>query len=552
MDQFRRKEKPGMTKAHHQAAEFTYTRRQIFMALATVFLVYFTYSYYIQTPTVAAPKMAADLDGMSLYSWSVSIPGLGLAFGTLLVGKLSDIYGRRSMLLASTAVFLTGAVLSALSPTYVFLIAARTILCLGQGALAPLVFSVVGDMFPPAERSKWVGLLNIPMGITAIFGPTLGGWFVDKMNWRHIFWWGVPLLLLSMVLMLGMPALIQGAARKIDVRGSLLVAIASSTLIFGLSFAGTTYPWASAQVIGLLAVSAVFWALFLRTESRAAEPILDPQVLSNRSFITISTAGFLSFFGMMGMMLYYPLLMQGIQGISATRSGQIITPFSVLVAFIGVPAGFLLARTKRYKWMYQVGYALLMVVMFGMILFDSDTPIFWGVLAATLSGLGLGAVPTINTLVVQYAVPRRLLGVAMGALFFSISMGVAISPAILGSAMNIQYNKTLAALLPANLTRLADSETMTSLGNPRVLLSEPAMAALKNTLGKGSKDGQALFDKTVQAIRTSMEAGLKAVFIIGAVAALLAFLLILTIPEISIDTVVEDKKSPEPVAAATS
>jgi MFS family permease len=317
-------EEKGMTKTGQPTAELSYSRKQVFMALATVFLVYLTYSYYIQTPGIAAPKMAADLDGMALYSWSVSIPGLGLAFGTLLVGKLSDIYGRRSMMLASLAIFLLGAVMSALSPTFVFLI----------------------------------------------------------------------------------------------------------------------------------------------------------------------------------------------------------------------------ARTKHYRWLYIVGYAIITAVMFGMIFFDSNTPVFWGLVVSTLAGLGLGAIPTINTLVVQYAVPKRLLGVAMGALFFGISMGVAVAPAVLGSAMNIQYNSTLQASLPAALTQVADEATMTSLGNPRVLLSEPAMIALRETLGKRGADGQKLFEQTVQAIRTAMEAGLRAVFIIGAVTMLLSFLLIATVPEIAMEDIVEEKKAP--------
>lgn len=523
-----------MEKAGQQKAEPAYTKRQIFMALATVFLVQLVYSYYIQTPGIAAPKMAADLDGMALYSWSVSIPGLGLAFGTILVGKLSDIYGRRSMLLVCLIIFTLGAALSAISPTYIFLIAARTILCLGQGALSPLVFSVLGDMFPPSERSRLVGLLNIPMGIFAVFGPTLGGWLTDTMSWRHIFWWGVPLLLICFVFLFGMPALVQGAARKIDIRGCLWMTFASSALIFGFSFAGTTYPWASVQVIGLLALSLIFSFFFIRAEAKAAEPILDLQVLRNRSFITVSGAGLLSFFGSIGIMLYYPLLMQGIQGVSAMRSGQILTPYGVLSSFIGVPTGFLLARTKHYKWMYVIGYAIMAAAMCGMIFFDSDTSILWGLLVCTLSGVGLGAIPTINTLVVQYAVPKRLLGVAMGALFFSISMGVAVAPAILGSAMNMQYNSTLKASLPAELTRIADDATMTSLGNPRVLLSEPAMKALQEMLGK-REGGQRLFEQTVQAIRVSMEAGLKAVFIIGALTMVLAFLLICTVPEIPME-----------------
>ncbi len=326
--------------------------------------------------------------------------------------------------------------------------------------------------------------------------------------------------------------------------GIILVAIASSALIFGLSFAGTAYPWGSVQVISLLAMCILFSVFFLKAESKAEEPILDPEVLKNRPFLTASAAGFLSFFGMMGMTLYYPLFMQGIQGINAMLSGQVITPLGVLMAIIGVPTGFLLARTKTYKWMYVVGYAMLTAIMSGMIFFTADTPVFWGVVACTLTGIGLGAFPTVNTVVIQAAVPRRLLGVATSALFFSIAMGMAIAPAILGSAMNIQYNSTLKTSLPAVLTQIADEAAMTSLGNPRVLLSEPAMNALRETLLKRN-GGEALFNRTVQAIRTSMEAGLRMVFIIAAVTMLLAFLLIITIPRISLEPGAAERSTPD-------
>ena len=171
----------------------------------------------MQTLNNAAPRIAADLNGMALYSWSVSIPSLGLAIGTILAGKLSDIYGRRAIMLGSTFVFILGAILSSLSPTFMTLIAARTLLCLGQGAVAPLCFAVVGDMFVGGARSKWIGLLNVPFGVPALFGPTLSGWMVDALSWRHIFWWSLPLLLLCLVFAYGMPPLIQGAAHKIDV-----------------------------------------------------------------------------------------------------------------------------------------------------------------------------------------------------------------------------------------------------------------------------------------------------------------------------------------------
>jgi MFS family permease len=407
-------------------------------------------------------------------------------------------------------------------------------------------------MFPPATRSRLVGLLNIPTGILALVGPTMGGWFVDNLSWRHIYWMGVPLLIACLILIpIGIPPLTKRTARKIDVRGAILVAVASSATIMGLSFAGTTYPWGSVQVIGLLGIALLFWVLFFRAEGKTEEPIMDPQVFRNRTFVLVAAAGMMSFFGLMAMMMYYPIFLQGVKGVSVMLSGQILTPYSVLMAFVGVPTGFVLARTKRYKWMYISSYGLLTVVTTGIIFFDAETPLYMGFLAATLSGLGLGAIPTVNTLVVQYAVPKRLLGVAMGAIFFSITMGMAISPAVLGSVMNVSYSKKLEATLPSELRQFADKATLTALGDPKALLSPTARNELKAKLSKAGTNGEELFTKTIQSVRASMEAGLRSVFLLGAVAMLISFLLILNVPEVSMDAVVEDKKQ-QPVAPEES
>jgi len=533
-----------MSQLPQPVPEYDFSRRQIFWAMFAVFTVYGTMSFLIQALNVARPRMAAELNGMPLYAWSVSIPGLVGAFTTLIYGKLSDMYGRRRMLLISVIFSLVGTALSALSTNFIFLIIASAIASLGSGAMMPLVFAVVGDIFPPARRSKWIGLLNIPMGICALFGPTLGGWFVDNLSWRYLFWATIPLLAVCLVTVpIGVPSLVGNAGkRKIDFRGCLLVGIASSTLIIGFSFAGTTYPWGSPRIIGLLAISLVFWILFFVAEGRTEEPILDPEVLGNRSFLTVAVATLFSFFGQMALMMYFPMFLQGVQGISATLSGKIITPYSVLMAFVGVPVGFLLARTKRYKWMYVLGFATLTADMFGIIFFSEKTPILWSVLACTFAGLGLGAIPTVNTMVIQNAVPKRLLGVAMGGIFFAISMGVAISPALLGSVMNASYNKALNHLMPPALKESADEATIASIGDPKVLLSRPAMAALEASFKNGGGHGQELFNQTVQAIRKSMEAGLRSVFLLSAITMLLAFIIICTVPQISWETEASRKK----------
>jgi len=511
-------------------AQYDYDKKRIFWGLVAMFLVYGTIGYFIQAIGIARPKIAAELDGMALYSWSVSIPGLVGAFVTLIYGKLSDMYGRRIMLLISVAFALLGSILSAFSTTFVFLIVATCIGSLGIGAMMPLVFAVVGDMFPPVERSKWIGLLQIPMGIAALGGPVLGGWFADTIGWEYFFWSTVPLLILCFILIcIGIPPLAhRGIKPKIDIKGSLWMIVASSTLVIGISLGGVTYPWTSIQIITLLGISVIAWVFFIRVENGVEEPILDPLVLRNRSFSTVAGATFLSTFAQIAMLMYLPMFLQGVQGVTGTVSGLVIAPFSVLMAFIGVPIGFLLARTRRYKWMYIAGYGILTVTMFGVILLSKDSPILFSVVACTLAGLGLGAIPTVNTVVVQNAIPKRLLGAAMGAVFFFLMMGVAISPAILGAAEQATYHKTLEASLPGGL------EHMAGLIDSRVLLSEPDMAALENTFREMGSEGEALFQQTVEAIRSSMESSLRTLFWISALTMLLAFLIIITIPEIRI------------------
>jgi len=511
-------------------------RPRVALGLTTIFFAYFVYMYFYQILLSALPRIAADLDGMHLYSWGVSIPNLGLAFSMLIAGKLSDLFGRRTVLIGCLAICLAGAAWSALTSSFVMLIVARTLLCIGQGGIAPLCFSVIGDMFDPIQRSRWIGLLNIPAGLFAFVGPTLGGWFVDSLSWRYIFWCGIPLLIAALLLVLfGLSAKTQSEKPKIDNQGAILAAVASSTLILAFSLAGTVYPWTSSQVLGLLVVSIVAWVFFIKAEARAAEPIVDLEVLKNRSFITIASACILSSFGMVGLFIYYPLMMQGVQGASATLAGQLMTPGNVFMNFLGVGVGFLLARSKRYKGMFVLGYGLTLLIMIFLVFFKVTTPISWGFWAMTLAGIGMGSIPTLNTLVAQYAVPKRLLGVSMGALFFSVMLGNAIAPAILGSALNMQYNSTLKATLPVEATRMTSQATMTSIGNPRVLLSKSAMDSLRETLQKENPGDPSVVDKTVSAIRTSMEAGLRACFIIGAIAMLLTFLTICTIPQIPID-----------------
>ncbi len=447
-------------------------KRNVAIGVLAIFITQFVSFLFINARNIATPGIIAELDGMSLFSWLIALPALSGAVSTLLFGKLSDIFGRRAILLVSIGIFLVGLGISATAKTMGFLVAAAAFMSIGHFPIIPLCFSVIGDLFPPAERAKWTGLLNFPGGIAALIGPVLGGVVTESVfGWRGLYWGTIPLMLIATGLVVtALPVNTQKQKPKIDVWGTLVMMMAMTTLIVGFSWLGA--PQKLLIALLLLGVSLVAWISFIRIEHRAEAPILDPQIFLNRTFMTVAGSSMLAVFGQMGIIAYSPIFVQGVMEVSPTISGSMMTPFTTLVAFLGVPAGFLLARTKKYKWMYVVGYSVLSLAMFGMWRLEAESPIWLYVLITSVAGLGLGALPTVNTLVAQFAVPRRLLGVAVGAIFFFQMVGISVAPAVLGMVQNSA---------------------------------------------------------------SDLESGLKLVFLVGAVALTVALVLVLTIPQISMD-----------------
>ena len=522
--------------------------RNVTLAIVAIFVTYFANFAAMQLLSQARPRIAADLNCMSLYSWLIAVPALASAFVTLLFGKLSDMYGRRPIMITSLSIFLVGQVGSALAQTFGQMIVAMTVSAFGRGAIATLCFAVLGDLFAPAERGRWAGLLNIPSGIAALAGPTLSGLLVDTVGWRWGYWIGVPFVGLSLIsTIIGVPKLSEEDKKEhtIDYLGAVLLAVASSTMLLGFSWAGATYPWGSPVILGLFGTSVVFWVLFIRAEYGAEEPFLDPEVLTNRTFITASFAALISILSLVTITAYLPLFLQGVMGTSATLSGQIITPFSVLVAFMGVFAGMLISKTGKYKWMYVAGYGIWVPAMFLLVFLNAESPPALAWIATIAAGLGQGTIPTINSLVVQYAVPKRLLGVATGGIFFFVMLGMAMSPAILGAALNTTYGAALEAALPEGIENVAEGSVAAALNDPQILLSPRAMTDLRNTCSV-VEDGEALFEQSVDAVRGALEAGLQRVFLIAAVGMVVSFLMILTIPQIPISKPEDMAPPPEP------
>ena len=462
-----------MTQAKAIPIQDRESNRKVAFGVWAVFITQFVSFLFINARNIAQPGMIAELNGMALFSWLIALPALGGAVSTLLFGKLSDIYGRRTILLLSIGIFLLGLGISARITTMAALVASATFMSIGHFPVIPLCFSVIGDLFSPAERAKWTGLLNLPTGIAALIGPVLGGVVAESVwGWRGLYWGTIPLMLVTGGLVaFALPDTAQKVKPKIDILGTFVMMVATTTLIIGLSWLGAPSKLGVGAI--LLAISLAAWIGFIQVEKQAEAPILDPQVFLNRTFMTAATSALLSFFGMLGIAAYSPIFVQDVMAVSPTISGSMLTPYTTLVAFMGIPAGFLLAKTKKYRWMYNNGYAIVTLTLFAMWRFTASTPIWLYVLVTGIAGFSLGAIPTVNTLVAQFAVPRRLLGVAVGAIFFFQMIGIAVAPALLGLA---------------------------------------------------------------QSSAPDLESGLKLVFLMGAITMAVALLLILTIPEISLET----------------
>ncbi len=412
------------------------TRRKAAIGLWAVFVTQFVSFLFIYARNIAMPGIIAEMDGMALFSWLIALPALSGSVSTLLFGKLSDIFGRRAILLVSIGLFLVGLGLAATVTTMTGFVAAAAFMSIGHFPIIPLCFTAIGDLFPPAERAKWTGLLNLPTGVAALIGPMLGGLVAESfLGWRWLYWGTIPLMLVaSVVLVIGLPDTSQKTIPKIDVIGTAVMIIATTTLILGFSWLGTIERRGTGLI--LVAISVVAWIGFILIEKRAEAPILDPQVFQNRTFMTVAGTSVLSLFGTLGIMAYSPIFAQQVMNVSPSLNGSMLTPYSLLTAFLGIPAGFWLARTKRYKGPYILGYAVVTIAMVMMWRFTADTPIWLYVLATSIAGFGIGAIPTINTVVAQSAVPRRLLGVAVGAIYFFQMVGMAAAPAFIGLAQN--------------------------------------------------------------------------------------------------------------------
>jgi EmrB/QacA subfamily drug resistance transporter len=474
------------------------------------------------------PRIIADLNGLQHYAWVATGYLLASAASMPIWGKLSDAYGRRNFFMAGMAVFIVGSALCGQSHSMTELIGFRTLQGLGAGAMMPIVQAIIGDIFPPAQRAKWTGVLMSVFGFATIVGPLLGGWITDNIGWRWTFYVNLPVGIVALACaVVALPGHVSLRKHRIDYVGSALLVAAAVPLLLGFSWAGSQYAWGSATTIGLFAVSAVMWIVFFLWEMRAAEPVINPRLFTNGIFSVSAAASSLQSAAMFGAIMFLPLFVQGVLGKTATNSGIILMPLMIGAIVASIGAGQLLSRTGRYKVVVLLGFVAAAVGSYLLSLMGVDTTQFTLARDMIILGLGLGVAMSAFTVIVQNQYPTYRLGEVTAGLQFFRLIGSTIGLAVFGTILNNRFASEMLHNLPGPLKSSAGK-----LGNPQVLISAPARSALQASFAKFGSQGGELFDAFMNAVRHSLASAISSLFVLATVIGILGLVAVLFLKEV--------------------
>jgi EmrB/QacA subfamily drug resistance transporter len=390
--------------------------------------------------STAMPTIVQELKGLEHISWVFTAYMLGSTITVPIYGKLSDIFGRRSLYLIGILIFLGGSVLCGLSQNMTQLILFRGLQGIGGGAMMVNSFAIIGDVFPPAERGRYQGLIGGVFGLSSIAGPLLGGWITDNTSWRWVFYVNIPLGLIAIaVLSAALPKIAAHREnRSIDWLGAFFIITTLIPLLLSMVWGGSSYAWNSWQIIAALIITVISLVAFIRVEKKARNPILSLGLFNSRIFVVACACLFLTAMGMFGAIIYIPLFSQGVIGGSATHAGLILTPMMLALVVASAVSGQIISRTGKYKVLAIIGTAVSVGALFLFSTLHEATPNSLLILRMVFLGLGLGLTMPIFTLAVQSGFGKERLGeVTAGTQLFR-SIGGTVGTAILGGVMNSQ------------------------------------------------------------------------------------------------------------------
>jgi EmrB/QacA subfamily drug resistance transporter len=502
------------------------TRPQLMGTMAGLLLSVLLASLDQTIVGTAEPRIIAQLSGFNRYPWVSTAYLLSSTIAVPIFAKLSDIYGRKWFFLAGAAGFVLTSAFCGASGNLPLpfdgmnqLILFRGLQGFGGGMMMGLAFTIIGDIFSPVERGRYQGFFAATYGLSSIFGPTLGGWLTDSISWRAVFYVNLPVGLIALAaIYLYFPYWRpHDIVRRIDWAGVFSLIGCMVPLLLALTWV-TDYGWGSARVDSLLAFAAIMLGAFLYAETRAIEPMIPLSLFRNPVISLSSLAVFVLGMGMFGVIIYLPLFMQGVMGVSATQSGNLLTPLLMASVAGSITTGQLNLRLRTYKPQAVIGSILIAI---GMILFarmDGNTQHFEVVRNMVISGIGMGLLMPVYTVAVQNVAPRKYMGAATASTTFFRQIGSTLGVAVFGSVLLTNYHRDFAKGVP--------------LGTPAIALppfSNPLMLAqirpqLEAAFGK-YPGGPALLQVLFANVRTSLVHGLQLIFISSAVIMTLAIAL---------------------------